>query len=172
MAKSGIRFSQFYAGTSVCAPSRAVLMTGMHTGHTGIRGNAKVPLAVEERTVAEFLKKGGYSTAAIGKWGLGNEGTTGVPSRKGFDEFFGYLDQTHAHAYYPEHLWRNDVKMLISENNDGKKKFYSHDFFTRAASNFIRHTTNTPFFLYLAYTIPHANNEMKEKGMEVPSDAP
>lgn len=175
LAAEGMRFTSFYAGSTVCAPSRAALMCGQHTGHVLIRGNGKVPLRPEDVTVAEVLKAAGYSTVAIGKWGLGLEGTTGVPNAQGFQEWFGYLDQTHAHDYYPQFLWRNDQQFQLLGNLDGKKGEYSHDFFTRAATNALRLNTDRPFFLYLAYTIPHANNELGAKtgnGMEVPSDRP
>jgi arylsulfatase A-like enzyme len=162
-------------------------MTGFHTGHAFVRGNAALALRPEDLTVAELLKESGYYTALIGKWGLGNEHTAGVPQKKGFDEFIGYLDQTHAHDYYPEYLWRYaptfkfDDKEVLLENQGGFKRLYSHDLFTMAATNFIRiHKPDAvnhyrPFFLYLAYTIPHANNEETRRsgnGMEVPSDAP
>ncbi len=172
LAAEGMRFTQCYAGSTVCAPSRCCLMTGVHTGHARIRGNARVPLEPGDLTVAEFLKPAGYRTAAFGKWGLGNEGTTGTPNKHGFDEWFGYLDQTHAHNYYPEFLWRNERQWQVPGNANGQKGDYSHDWFTRASTNFIRINQKNPFFLYLAYTIPHANNELKDKGMEVPNDAP
>src|ERR1041385_2897659 len=107
MAAEGIRFTQCYAGTTVCAPSRSCLMTGQHTGHTRIRGNDAYPLRAEDTTVAEVLKKAGYRTGLVGKWGLGLQGTTGTPGKHGFDEFVGFLSQTHAHQYYPTNLWRN-----------------------------------------------------------------
>ena len=147
-------------------------MTGVHTGNARIRGNARVPLEPADLTIAQFLKPAGYHTAAIGKWGLGNEGTPGIPNRHGFDEWFGYLDQTHAHNYYPESLWRNERPWPLPGNANGQKGDYSHDWFTRTSMNFIRLNQKYPFFLYLAYTIPHANNELKDKGMEVPNDAP
>jgi arylsulfatase A-like enzyme len=172
LAEEGMRFTQCYAGSTVCAPSRCCLMMGMHTGHARIRGNARVPLEASDLTVAEILKPAGYHTAAIGKWGLGNEGTTGIPNKHGFDEWFGYLDQTHAHNYYPEFLWRNERQWQVPGNANGHKGGYAHDLFTAASTNSIRINQKHPFFLYLAYTIPHANNELKDKGMEVPSDAP
>jgi arylsulfatase A-like enzyme len=183
LAAEGVRFTQCYAGSPVCAPSRAVLMTGQHVGHVRLRGNAAIPLLPEESTVAEVLKSAGYSTGVFGKWGLGLEHTTGTPSRKGFDEWFGYLSQTHAHDYYPTQLWRSsrspaleqpieDLPVPLERNRNGAKGAYSHDLITMAATNFIRVNKFYPFFLYLAYTIPHANNERKEKGMEVPSDEP
>jgi arylsulfatase A-like enzyme len=172
MASEGMRFTQCYAGTTVCAPSRASLMTGLHTGHTRIRGNAAVPLLAQDITVAEILKPGGYKTAAVGKWGLGLANTPGTPNKHGFDEWFGYLGQTHAHDYYPTQLFRNDRIFTLEKNVGGKKGQYSHDMFTMVASNFVRVNKFTPFFLYLAYTIPHANNELKQKGMQVPSAEP
>ena len=172
LAAEGMRFTQCYAGSTVCAPSRCCLMTGMHTGHARIRGNARVPLESSDVTVAEMLKPAVYNTAIMGKWGLGDEGTAGVPNRHGFDEWFGYLDQVQAHNYYPEYLWRNQRQWQLRGNANGGKGQYSHDLFTRAALNFIRINQQHPFFLYLAYTIPHANNELKDKGMEVPGDAP
>jgi arylsulfatase A-like enzyme len=187
MAQEGLRFRSFYAGDTVCAPSRCTLMTGLHTGHALVRGNATVALRPEDLTVAELLKKEGYHTGLIGKWGLGNENTTGVPWEKGFDEFAGYLDQVHAHDYYPDHLWRHDPvtgftgSQAFPENYGGRLGLYSHDLFSKAALNFIQNNKPErlnqfrPFFLYLAYTIPHANNEEGQRtgnGMQVPSDAP
>jgi arylsulfatase A-like enzyme len=166
MAREGVRFTQCYAGSTVCAPSRCALMVGQHTGHCTIRGNALVPLRTEDVTVAEVLKNAGYTTALIGKWGLGEPGTTGTPNRKGFDYFFGYLNQKHAHDYYTDHLWRNEEQVRIPPGT------YSHDLFTKEAIDWIRGNADKPFFLYLAYTIPHANNEMADQGMQVPSDFP
>ena len=172
LAAEGMRFTQCYAGSTVCAPSRSVLMTGLHTGHTRIRGNAKRALLEADVTVAEVLAGAGYTTGAVGKWGLGLENSSGHPNRQGFKEWFGFLDQTLAHNYYPEFLWRNDRKWICRENAGGAKGLYAHDKFTQVATNFIRQNYLDPYFLYLAYTIPHANNERKAKGMEVPSDAP
>ena len=191
LAAEGMRFTSFYAGSTVCAPSRCALMTGLHTGHALIRGNAEVALRPQDLTVAEVLKRAGYRTGLIGKWGLGNPNTTGLPQKKGFDLFLGYLDQVHAHDYYTDYLWRydppSDVKpgydgrVEFPENQGGKKGIYMDDLFNTAALNFVRINTPEPFnnyrpfFLYLAYTIPHANNEEGQRtgnGMEVPSDAP
>jgi arylsulfatase A-like enzyme len=172
LAAEGIRFTQCYAGSTVCAPSRAALMTGLHTGHVRIRGNAKVPLEAGDITVAEVLKSVGYRTGIIGKWGLGLEDSPGTPNKKGFDEWFGFLDQTHAHNYYPDFLWRNDQKFVMQGNLNNQQGNYAHDFFSRAATNFVRINARHPFFLYLAYTIPHANNELKDHGMQVPTDTP
>jgi arylsulfatase A-like enzyme len=178
MAREGQRWTQFYAGDTVCAPSRCVLMTGLHTGHCYIRGNARVNLRPEDTTVAEVFKKAGYRTGLIGKWGLGHEGSTGVPTRKGFDSFFGYLDQTHAHNYYPTFLMRNEARVPLRNMvpNEGpvgqgmatERVDYSHDLFAAEALKWVEENRADPFFLYLAFTIPHANNEAKQKGMEVP----
>ena len=123
----------------------------------------------QDVTVAEVLKGAGYRTGVVGKWGLGEPGTTGTPNRQGFDYWFGYLNQNHAHDYYPEYLWRNEGRVTLPKGT------YSHDLFTREALDFIRRERRAPFFLYLAYTLPHANNELTRRtgnGMEVPSDAP
>lgn len=178
LAQEGVRFTQYYAGSTVCAPSRSALMTGQHTGHTRIRGNARFPLLPEDVTVAEVLKQGGYRTALIGKWGLGEAYTTGIPTRQGFDYFFGYLNQRHAHNYYPTFLWRNEQKVKLKnvvpdEDDEGSgnstnRLDYSHDLIAEEALKFIEQNSRQTFFLYLALTIPHANNEAKSRGMEVP----
>ena len=182
MASESTRFTQCYAGCTVCAPSRSALMTGQHTGHTRIRGNARYPLEPRDITVAEVLKAAGYRTALIGKWGLGEPGSTGAPNVQGFDEFFGYLNQRHAHNYYPTYLWRNDQKVPLrnevpNEDIEGsgvatRKVDYSADLFAQEALGFIERNKDHPFFLYWASTTPHANNEAKAKGMEVPTDEP
>ncbi|GMV99405.1 MAG: arylsulfatase [Candidatus Hydrogenedentota bacterium] len=177
MACEGIRFTQCYAGSTVCAPSRCALMTGLHTGHCHIRGNARVPLRPEDTTVAEVLKSAGYATGLIGKWGLGNEGTTGHPNRQGFDYFFGYLDQGHAHNYYPEFLWRDEEKVTLPGNKESEpqvsieKVTYSQDVIAEEGLKWIEDHKADPFFLYLAFTLPHANNEggrATGNGMEIP----
>jgi arylsulfatase A-like enzyme len=178
LAAEGIRFTQYYAGSTVCAPSRSALMTGQHTGHTRIRGNARHPLLPEDVTVAEVLKSAQYKTALIGKWGLGEAGTTGVPNRQGFDYFFGYLNQRHAHNYYPTFLWRNEEQVKLrnivpDEDKEGAgnstdRVDYAHDLMAEESLKFIERNSGGPFFLYLAFTIPHANNEARNKGMEVP----
>lgn len=178
LAREGRRFTQFYAGSTVCAPSRCVLMTGLHTGHCYIRGNAKTNLRPEDVTVAEVLKTAGYRNGLTGKWGLGHEGSDGVPTRQGFDYFYGYLDQTHAHNYYPTFLLRNEERVKLrnvvpNEGNVGQgvatvRVDYSHDLIAREALEFIDREKNGPFFLYLAVTLPHANNEAKKEGLEVP----
>jgi len=180
LASEGMRFTQCYAGSTVCAPSRCALMTGLHTGHATVRGNAFVPLRAQDVTVAGVLKRAGYTTALIGKWGLGEPGTSGVPNRKGFDTFFGYLNQVHAHNYYPDYLWRNEERIKIDGNvvKNGvalKRAQYAPDLFTSEALRFVEQKKDKPFFLYLAYITPHANNErgiMEGNGLEVPSDAP
>ena len=186
MAAEGMRFTDCYAGSTVCAPSRCCLMTGYHTGHARIRGNALVPLEPDDLTVAELLRKRGYATGIVGKWGLGEAGTTGVPNRQGFDSWFGYLNQRHAHNYWPAFLWKNqrqfplpnEVNHVIGgrDRSPGgvatKREVYSHDLFTQEALGFISQHKDRPFFLYLAYTIPHANNEAGNRGMEVPDYGP
>jgi arylsulfatase A-like enzyme len=158
LASQGMRFTQCYAGTTVCAPSRAALMTGLHSGHARIRGNDALPLQPDDLTVAEVLKQAGYKTGAVGKWGLGLANTSGTPNKKGFDEWFGYLGQTPAHDYYPTQLYRGDRIFVLEKNLNGAQGQYAPDMFTMVASNFVRVSKFTPFFLYLAYTIPHANN--------------
>jgi len=174
MAREGLRFTQFYAGSPVCAPSRASLMTGLHQGHAFIRGNMdvnnqRVSLRPKDVTMAEVFKSAGYRTGIIGKWGLGEPETSGIPNRQGFDYSFGYLNQNHANNYYPDYLWRNEERVNLPKGT------YSHDLFTQEALDFIGRERSRPFFLYLAYTIPHAHNELTKKtgnGMEVPTDAP
>jgi arylsulfatase A-like enzyme len=176
LAAEGLRFTQVYAGSTVCAPSRCVLMTGLHTGRCRIRGNARVPLQPADVAVAEVLKQAGYATGIVGKWGLGEPDSTGIPNAQGFDEWFGYLNQHHAHNYWPDYLWRNRQRVefpnVVNGNVASKREVYSHDLFTKEALAFVERHKGRSFFLYLAYTIPHANNEAKNLGMEVPDDAP
>ena len=113
LAAEGMRFTQAYAGSTVCAPSRCTLMTGLHTGHCWVRGNKLLPLRHDDVTVAELLKAQGYTTGIIGKWGIGEPGTTGIPNRQGFDYWFGYLNQRHAHNYWPTYLWRNEERVPL-----------------------------------------------------------
>ncbi len=179
LASEGVRFTNFYAGSTVCAPSRAALMTGQHTGHTPIRGNSRQPLPDSSVTIPETLRPAGYHTGLIGKWGLGERGSEGEPNRQGFDYFFGYLNQRHAHNYYPEFLIRDQERYPLDnvvpepKNDDGSgvattRLDYSDDLFTDEALTFLDESGEKPFFLELAYTIPHANNEAGELGMEVP----
>lgn len=164
LAKEGMQFTQFYAGTSVCAPSRSSLMTGQHTGHTYIRGNKEVkpegqqPIADSVVTMAELLKKAGYNTAAFGKWGLGPVGSEGDPTRQGFDQFYGYNCQALAHRYYPDHLWNNGQKVVLNGNQDLKQaRDYAPDLIQKQALQFLnKQTGKQPFFLFLPYTLPHA----------------
>ena len=156
MAREGIRFTAYYSGSTVCAPSRAALMTGYHTGHGWIRGNGRlpegdVPLRAEDVTLGEVLRDAGYRTAVIGKWGLGQPGTTGMPDRQGFDYAFGFLDHRHAHRQFTDHLYRNGERVPTNVTSD-----YAGDLFTSEASAFIERDDARPFFLYLNYTVPHA----------------
>ena len=156
LAAQGVRFTDVYAGAPVCAPSRSVLMTGLHGGHTPVRGNSGgIPLHPGDITIAELLKEAGYSTGLFGKWGLGEFGTDGVPWKQGFDEFFGYLHQYHAHFYYPEYLWHNDRRYPLPGNLDGQRGQYTHDEIVAKAMGFIRDHQEEPFFLYLPFAVPH-----------------
>lgn len=179
LAQDGMRFTDFYAGSTVCAPSRCVLMTGLHTGHCFIRGNGRVDLRPEDVTVAEVLKGAGYATAIFGKWGLGHEGSLGVPTRQGFDRFFGFLDQAHAHNYYPSFLIDDERRLPLrnivpeegsrGQGQASEKLDYAPDLIFERAMQWLRGVDGSkPFFLYLPYTIPHANNEAGREGMEVP----
>jgi arylsulfatase A-like enzyme len=196
MAEQGMRFTDFYAGTTVCAPSRSVLMTGLHMGHTPVRGNAGKDIQTllpQDVTVAEVLKDAGYNTALIGKWGLGDDGNTGLPNDQGFDYFFGYLNQVHAHNHYPGFLWRNKEKVDLENDNivlgpiaymdfhggvtpHENRKQYSSDLFYEETLEYLDKAGDKPFFLFLALTSPHANNEAEKfdwaHGMEVPDYGP
>jgi arylsulfatase A-like enzyme/cyclophilin family peptidyl-prolyl cis-trans isomerase len=193
MAREGMRFTQFYAGATVCAPSRSVLMTGQHHGHTRVRGNAGKanPLAQSLRsndvTVAKVLQAAGYRTALIGKWGLGDVGAAeqGLPRRQGFDYFFGFLNQHHAHNHYPDYLWRNEEKVplpndLVPVGDQGggyarNPKVYADDLFADEAVKFLGEHRAQPFFLFLSLVVPHANNERNRElkdGAEVPAYGP
>ena len=163
LAAEGIRFNQFYSGTAVCAPSRSSLMSGQHTGHTFIRGNLGVepegqyPIPDSLNTMAEVLKKAGYKTGAFGKWGLGPVNSEGDPNKQGFDRFYGYNCQSLAHRYYPTHLWDNDKKVILKENGDLQyHKQYAPDLIQKEALSFIDENKESPFFLFLPYTLPHA----------------
>ena len=156
MAAEGTRFTECYAGHCVCAPSRSVLMTGRHSGHTSVRVNGGgAPLLPQDVTVAEVLRDAGYATGIFGKWGLGDHDTTGVPYKQGFDEFYGYLHQVHAHFYYPWFLWRNDQRHVLSENVGERRGQYSHDLIAEEALGYLRRHKEGPFFLYVPLTIPH-----------------
>ena len=188
MAAEGMRFTQFYAGSTVCAPSRSVLMTGQHLGRTRVRGNAGAlgaaqSLQADDVTVARVLKQAGYATGLVGKWGLGEAGTAGAPERQGFDYFFGFLNQTHAHNHYPDFLWRNGEKVALPNvvtqvgpvpgaGYATKRVVYAGDLFFEEARAFVDRHQKQPFFLYLSLVVPHANNERSRElgdGQEVPS---
>jgi len=180
LAAQGMKFTQHYSGNPVCAPSRCVLMTGKHSGHSQVRGNKQVggqegwklgsttggqwPLEAGTITVAKILQEAGYTTGAFGKWGLGRVGTTGDPNRQGFDHFFGYICQRQAHTYYPNHLWRDGKVEWIEENKDGKEQVYSHDLIADEALKFVKANKDRPFFLYAPFTIPHV-------ALQVPEDS-
>lgn len=162
MARNGMRFTSFYAGTSVCAPSRSSLITGQHTGHTYVRGNKEIepegqePLADTVQSMATLLQQAGYVTGAFGKWGLGMVGTTGAPDRKGFDKFYGYNCQRQSHRYYPTHLWDNDKKVILEGNDLTKKVHYAPELIQQQALAFIDENKNKPFFLFIPVVLPHA----------------
>lgn len=160
LAREGMRFTQYYAGSTVCAPSRGALMTGLHTGHATIRGNKELPLAAGDVTMAMALGDAGYRTALIGKWGLGNPGTPGQPDKKGFEYSFSVLDQRHAHRQYTDHLFRNAQRVATDVDRD-----YSNDLFTKESLEFIERSDPRPFFLYLNYTVPHAELRAPEDSM-------
>jgi arylsulfatase A-like enzyme len=193
MAKEGLRFTQFYAGATVCAPSRSVLMTGMHHGHTRVRGNAgqKNPAAQALRegdlTVAKHLQSAGYKTALIGKWGLGDVGAaeSGLPRKQGFDEFYGFLNQHHAHNHFPDFLWRNETKeplpnvvTPVGDTGAGyatKMEKFADDLFAEESLRFVERNKDHPFFLYWSMVVPHANNERAGAlgdGADVPDYGP
>lgn len=157
MAAQGVRFIQALAGSSVCAPTRCVLMTGKHSGHTSIRNNgAAISIRAEEPTVASVLKNAGYATGGFGKWGCGGRGSTGVPEKHGFDEFVGYYDQTHAHTYYPPYIIRNSQEVPLAGNTGlDNGQTYSHYRIVDAAKKFIQQNKSKPFFCYLPITPPH-----------------
>jgi len=162
LAASGIRFTSHYSGCTVCAPSRCALMTGLHTGHTYIRGNkgmlpeGEEPIPADASTVAKIFKAAGYATGAFGKWGLGGPGSAGVPEKQGFDEFFGFNSQTLAHNYFPDYLWHNSEKVYLEGNKNGGNKQYAHDEYHKMALHFMDEHKDGPFFLFCPYIIPHA----------------
>ncbi|MDH4409135.1 MAG: arylsulfatase [Verrucomicrobiales bacterium] len=165
MAAEGTRFPQLYSGTTVCAPSRSSLMTGLHTGHCPIRANREVqpegqkPLPEETITVAQVLKSAGYATACMGKWGMGMFDTSGSPLKKGFDHFYGYNCQRHAHSYFPKYLWNDDQRVEL----DGKT--YAQDLIQEDVEKWVRAHAAKPFFLYYAITLPHGKFEIDELGI-------
>jgi arylsulfatase A-like enzyme len=187
MASEGMHFSNMYTGSTVCAPSRAALLTGKHTGHTSVRGNSPQQLiGDDEWTIAKVFQKAGYTTGAIGKWGIGSYMPTNDPNRKGYDYFYGYVNMWHAHNFYPEFLYENGEKVYLNNKTmlvdginpwadslrEGKgvaeiKNDYVHRLFDNKAIDFIEDNKEKNFFLYLAYNVPHANNEAYPDGMEV-----
>ncbi len=162
LAQQGMKFANHYTGGPVSAPSRCCLMTGKHTGHSRIRqnhsaiSNGRVSITPNDTTVAMIAKQAGYKTAIYGKWGLAEPNTSGIPNEVGFDDWMGYLNQDHAEFYYTNELDLNRGVTTIEANNNGKKGEYSNDIFTGKAKSFIKANKDDPFFLYLAYTIPHA----------------
>ncbi|OED43383.1 hypothetical protein AB833_03815 [Chromatiales bacterium (ex Bugula neritina AB1)] len=192
LAAEGLRLTDHYAGSSVCAASRSVIMTGMHPGHSTIRGNrdsekGQIAIDKDDVTVAEILKSSGYRTGAFGKWGMGVPETDGDPQLQGFDTFFGYYDQGNAHSYYPEHLWHNGEKFLL-DNNPGipgharlpadanpalassydayKGTDYAPDRINAAALDFIDAEEERPFFLYYATILPHLALQIPDQYLE------
>jgi arylsulfatase A-like enzyme len=171
MAAEGTRFTQAYCGTTVCAPSRTSLITGLHSGRSPIRANREIqpegqkPLPAETMTIAQILKSAGYATGCVGKWGMGMFDTTGSPLRKGFDRFYGYNCQRHAHSYFPAYLYDQDRRIELA-GNDGKKAraIFAQNLIQREAEQFIRDNKAKPFFLYYAITLPHGNHEIDDLG--------
>jgi len=175
IAAEGTRFTQAYCGDSICAPSRTSLMTGLHTGHSPVRGNYEIPaksafgsgqlpLPESTVTVAQILKSAGYATACTGKWGMGQFDTTGSPLKKGFDHFYGYNGQIQAHEYFPPALYLNDQRMELPENKNGAKKIYAPDLILKDTIDWIRAHKDGPFFLFDATTLPHGNYEINDLG--------
>lgn len=162
MAKEGMLFTDFYSGSTVCAPSRASLMTGKHTGHLTIRGNGEFPLKSTDTTIAQILKYQGYHTAMFGKWGLGLQGTSGSPEKKGWDEFTGHLHHVDGHFQKPDSLWsivEGGVKKHAIEDDA-----FANEIFTQKGINFIdKQSDNQPFFLFMSYTVPHAELRVEDK---------
>ena len=171
MAAGGMKFTQFYAGNAVCAPSRCCLMTGKHAGHAAVRSNKATPpegqhpIPAEEVTVAELLKARGYVTGAAGKWGLGMWDTTGSPLKQGFDHFFGYNCQSHAHSHYPTYLYRDGKRFELPGNNRLTGDTFSHDLFEQEALAFIERSRAKPFFLFLPFIIPHVAVQVPEDSL-------
>ncbi len=198
LANEGMRFTNAYAGNSVCAPSRSCLMQGLHPGHARVRNNSfqgyRHSLQADDVTVAMVLQKAGYHTGLFGKWGLALTGQPGLPNDKGFDEFFGYLNQSHAHSYYPTYLWNNTAKVMFPQNaghqhakqssydatgrvqpfgiQDASQAQYSFDVIHAKSLDFVRRNHDRPFFLYLAHTLPHGPVIVPELGPYKDKDWP
>ena len=162
MASEGMRFTQHYAGSTVSAPSRGSLMTGLHTGHSQIRGNEEIapegqqPMEGNTFTIGKMMQESGYTTGLFGKWGLGYPESPSIPSKMGFNEFYGYNCQRQAHSYYPDHLWKNDTMVVLAGNQNGERTEYSQELIHQQALSFIRNNKDKPFFAMLTYTLPHA----------------
>jgi len=162
LAAAGLKYTQFYSGSTVCGPARCSFMTGLHTGHTVIRGNkqfqpeGQTPLPDSVQTIANLLQQNGYATAAFGKWGLGFNQNSGDPNKKGFDRFYGYNCQSLAHDYYPLYLWDNHTKVDLSINKQ-YDSVYSAALIQQEAIAYIKKSGDKPFFLYLPYTLPHGD---------------
>jgi arylsulfatase len=173
MAAGGMKFTHFYAGEAVCAPSRCVLMTGKHTGHAAIRNNVQAkkgeegqqPMPADEVAVAEVLKGKGYTTGAMGKWGLGMWDTPGSPLKQGFDHFFGYNCQAHAHSHYPTYLYRDGRRFELPGNNGKTGDTFSHDLFEQEALKFLNTNKERPFFLFLPFIVPHVAVQVPEDSL-------
>lgn len=169
LAAEGMVFTQHYSGSTVCAPSRSALLTGMHTGHTPIRGNKEVqpegqyPMPESTYTLSEMLKEAGYKTGVFGKWGLGYPGSEGDPNLQGFDEFYGYNCQRLAHHYYPYHLWHNQEKVILNGNKGKNQNDYAADLIHDEALKFIDDNKHSAFFMFYASPIPHAELLLPEK---------
>ncbi|MFD2200389.1 arylsulfatase [Shivajiella indica] len=162
IAAEGMFFSNHYTGATVCAPSRSALMTGLHTGHTPIRGNFEIqpegqyPMPDTLLTLPKLFKQAGYATGAFGKWGLGFIGTTGDPNNQGFDQFFGYNCQRIAHRYYPEYLWDNHEKVFLEGNDWNQKSTYAPEVIHKESLKFIEDNALNPFFMFVPMVMPHA----------------
>jgi arylsulfatase A len=176
MAREGTRYTQGYCGTTVCAPSRTSLMTGLHMGHSPIRANREVqpegqkPLPAGTFTVAKLLKSEGYATAAIGKWGMGMFDSTGSPLKVGFDHFFGYNCQRHAHSYFPTYLYNDDRRVELPGNDgntkvEGKGPIYAQNLIADETLKWVRAQKDKPFFLYYAITLPHGTFQIDDQGI-------
>ena len=162
LARDGVRFTSYYSGSTVCAPSRASLLTGLHTGHAAIRGNREVqpegqaPLPDSAFTLAELFRQAGYVTGAFGKWGLGYPGSEGRPTAQGFDQFMGYNCQRLAHSHYPPRLWNNDDTLWIGANAAGQQRLFAPELIQQSLGHFLRSNKDTAFFAYVPVTLPHA----------------
>lgn len=166
LAADGTRFTDAYAGCCVCAPSRSVLMTGKHMGHTSVRSNpGGVPILAEDVSIAEVLRQAHYVSGCFGKWGLGDLGTSGVPWKQGFDEFFGFLHQVHAHYQYPSVLYHNDREYPLPGNGRGRRDTFANDAIAEKALAFIRRAKDKPFFCYMPFTVPHWEPQAPEDAM-------